>query len=102
MRHDADWLVIGSGFGGAVSALRLAEKGNEVLVLESGRRFADHELPRSTWDLRRYFFMPRLGLKGILRLSVFKDIASAAAASATPTPSTAPRSASMTTRSGPP
>ncbi len=58
---DYDWLVVGSGFGGSVSALRLAEKGHRVGVLEAGRRFADEELPRSTWDLRRYFFAPRLG-----------------------------------------
>jgi cholesterol oxidase len=74
-RHELDWLVIGSGFGGSVSALRLAEKGYSVGVLESGRRFADDELPRSTWDLRRYFFAPRLGMRGIFRLSIFKDVA---------------------------
>jgi len=71
---DYDWLVVGSGFGGSVSALRLAEKGHRVGVLEAGRRFADEELPRSTWDLRRYFFAPRLGLRGIFRLTVFKDV----------------------------
>src|SRR3712207_3164847 len=72
--HDFDWLVIGSGFGGSVSALRLAEAGERVGVLESGRRFADDEFPKSTWDLRRYFFLPKLGMKGILRLTVFKDV----------------------------
>jgi len=72
---DLDWLVVGSGFGGSVSALRLAEKGYDVGVLESGRRFADDELPKSTWDLRRYFFAPRLGMRGIFRLSIFKDVA---------------------------
>jgi cholesterol oxidase len=72
--HDFDWLVIGSGFGGSVSALRLAEKGYSVGVLECGRRFEDDELPRSTWDLRRYFWSPRLGLRGIFRLSYFKDV----------------------------
>jgi cholesterol oxidase len=72
--HDVDWLVIGSGFGGSVSALRLAEQGHSVAVLEAGRRFADDELPRSTWDVRKYFYAPRLGCKGILRLSVFKDV----------------------------
>jgi cholesterol oxidase len=71
---DYDWVVIGSGFGGSVSALRLAEKGHSVGVLESGRRFADSELPKSTWDLRRYFFAPRLGMKGIFRLSIFRDV----------------------------
>jgi cholesterol oxidase len=71
---DFDWLVIGSGFGGSVSALRLAEKGYSVGVLECGRRFADDEFPRSTADLKRYFWNPRVGMKGIFRLTTFKDI----------------------------
>jgi cholesterol oxidase len=71
---DYDWLVIGSGFGGSVSALRLSEKGHRVGVLECGRRFADHEFPRSTGDVRRYFWRPKLGLKGIFRLTTFKDV----------------------------
>ncbi|MDQ3849807.1 MAG: GMC family oxidoreductase [Actinomycetota bacterium] len=73
-QHDHDWLVVGSGFGGSVCALRLTEKGYRVAVLESGRRYADHEFPKSTWDVRRYFFAPRLGLHGIFRLSFFKDV----------------------------
>ncbi len=72
--YDFDWVVVGSGFGGSVAAHRLTEKGYRVAVLESGRRFADDEFPRSTWDLRRYFFAPRLGLRGIFRLSLFKDV----------------------------
>ncbi len=72
--YDYDWLVIGSGFGGSVSALRLAEKGYSVGVLECGRRFADHEFPKSTADLKRYFWNPRLGMKGIFRLTTFKDV----------------------------
>jgi cholesterol oxidase len=71
---DFDWLVIGSGFGGSVSALRLSEKGHSVGVLECGRRFADHELPSSTADLKRYSWSPRLGMKGIFRLTIFKDV----------------------------
>jgi cholesterol oxidase len=73
--HDYDWLVVGSGFGGSVSALRLREKGYSVGVLECGRRFEDDELPKSTWDVRRYFWAPRLGMRGIFRLSIFKDVA---------------------------
>ncbi len=73
--HDYDWLVVGSGFGGSVAALRLREKGHRVAVMECGRRFADGDLPRSTWDLRRYFYAPRLGLRGIFRLSTFRDVA---------------------------
>jgi cholesterol oxidase len=72
---DFDWLVIGSGFGGSVSALRLAQKGYSVGVIECGRRFADDELPKSTWDVRRYWYAPRLGLNGIFRLTIFKDVA---------------------------
>ncbi len=71
---DFDWLVIGSGFGGSVSALRLSEKGHSVGVLECGRRFADDELPSSTADLKRYFWNPLLGMKGIFRLTTFKDV----------------------------
>jgi len=72
---DYDWLVVGSGFGGSVSALRLAEKGYSVGVLECGRRFGDGDFPKSTWDLRRYFWAPRIGLRGIFRMTPFKDVA---------------------------
>ncbi len=75
MSHDYDWVVVGSGFGGSVSALRLAEKGYSVAVLECGKRFSDDDFPNSTWDSRRYFWAPRVGMKGIFRLSLFKDIA---------------------------
>jgi cholesterol oxidase len=71
---DYDWLVIGSGFGGSVSALRLAEKGYRVGVLECGRRYRDEDFAKSAWNLRRYFWMPRLGLRGIFRMTVFKDV----------------------------
>jgi cholesterol oxidase len=74
-QFDFDWLVIGSGFGGSVSALRLSEKGYRVGVLECGRRFRDQDFPKSTWDVRRYFWAPRLGLRGIFRLTTFKDVA---------------------------
>jgi cholesterol oxidase len=71
---DYDWLIVGSGFGGSVSAMRLAEKGYAVGVLECGRRFADNEFPKNTADLKRYFWNPRLGMKGIFRLTTFKDV----------------------------
>src|SRR5437899_2399451 len=72
--YDFDWIVIGSGFGGSVSALRLTEKGHRVAVLECGRRFRDEDLPRSAWQLGRMFWAPKLGLKGIWRLTKFKDV----------------------------
>ena len=71
---DFDWMIVGSGFGGSVSALRLSEKGYSVGVLECGRRFADDEFPSSTGDLKRYFWNPRVGMKGIFRLTTFKDV----------------------------
>lgn len=72
-RYDVDYVVIGSGFGGSVSALRLAEKGYSVLVLEQGRRRSDAELPKNTLDLKNYFWNPALGLRGIFKLTPFKD-----------------------------
>jgi cholesterol oxidase len=72
--YDYDWLVIGSGFGGSVSALRLAEKGYKVGVLECGKRFRDRDFARSAWNLRRYVWMPRLGMRGIFRMTLFKDV----------------------------
>ena len=73
-RLDYDWIVIGSGFGGSVAALRLAEKGYRVAVLECGRRYRDQDYAKSAWNLRRYFWMPRLGLRGIFRMTAFKDV----------------------------
>jgi cholesterol oxidase len=72
-RHDYDVLVVGSGFGGSVTALRLTEKGYRVGVLEAGARFADHELPATSWDSRRFLFAPALGMYGIQRIDVLKD-----------------------------
>jgi cholesterol oxidase len=73
-QHDFDWLVIGSGFGGSVAALRLSEKGYRVGVLECGRRYEDADFARTAWNLRRYFWAPRIGLRGVFRLTLFKDV----------------------------
>ncbi len=70
MRYDV--VVIGSGFGGSVAALRLVEKGYSVAVLEAGRRFADHEFPETSWRLRRFLWAPRLGCFGIQRIDVLR------------------------------
>ena len=66
--------MVGSGFGGSVAALRLAQKGYSVRVLESGSRFRDEDFAGGTWDARRYFFAPRLGLCGIMRMTLFPDV----------------------------
>jgi cholesterol oxidase len=67
-RYDHDVVVIGSGFGGSVAALRLAEKGYRVHVYEAGRRFEDEDFAKTNWDLRRYLWAPRLGCYGIQRV----------------------------------
>ncbi|MFI1098235.1 GMC family oxidoreductase N-terminal domain-containing protein [Streptomyces sp. NPDC020917] len=72
--YDYDVVVIGSGFGGSVSALRLTEKGYRVGVLEAGRRFARDELPKNSWDLRNYLWAPALGLYGIQRIHVLGNV----------------------------
>ncbi|GAA4529662.1 GMC family oxidoreductase [Amycolatopsis samaneae] len=70
---DYDVLVIGSGFGGSVTALRLTEKGYRVGVLETGRRFADHEFAKTSWRVRKYLWAPKLGCFGIQRLTLLKN-----------------------------
>jgi cholesterol oxidase len=70
---DYDVLVIGSGFGGSVSALRLTEKGYRVGVLEAGRRFTPETLPKTSWRLRSFVWAPKLGCTGIQRIHVLKD-----------------------------
>ena len=71
---DYDVLVIGSGFGGSVGALRLTEKGYKVGVLEAGKRWDDVTLPTTSWHLRRFLWFPRLGLRGIQRLTLLNDV----------------------------
>jgi len=72
--YDVDVVVVGSGFGGAVAALRLTEKGYRVLVLEAGRRFTPQTLPRTSWDLRSYLWAPALGCFGIQRVHLLRDV----------------------------
>jgi cholesterol oxidase len=74
MKYDYDWLVIGSGFGGSVSALRLAEKGYTVGVLESGKRFRDGDYAEETKQASKYYWFPQFGMRGIFRMTLFKDI----------------------------
>jgi cholesterol oxidase len=69
-----DVVVVGSGFGGSVAALRLTEKGYRVAVVEAGRRFADDEFAKTSWDLRRYLWAPQVGCYGIQRIHLLKDV----------------------------
>jgi cholesterol oxidase len=73
---DSHWdvVVVGSGFGGSVSALRLAEKGYRVLVLEKGRRFDKEDFPTSNWDIKRWLWQPEVGLRGIFQMSFFSHV----------------------------
>ncbi|MCX3058392.1 GMC family oxidoreductase [Streptomyces beihaiensis] len=72
--YDYDVLVVGSGFGGSVSALRLTEKGYTVGVLEAGRRFTRESLPKNSWDLKNYLWAPKLGLYGIQRIHLLGNV----------------------------
>jgi cholesterol oxidase len=69
-----DVVVIGSGFGGSVAALRLVEKGYQVCVIEAGARFRDEDFPKNSWRLRKFLFAPRLGLNGIQRIHKLPDV----------------------------
>ena len=71
---DTDYFIVGSGFGGSVSALRLAEKGYRVTVAEQGRRFNPADMPASTWDVRRFLWLPALACRGFFALRLFKHM----------------------------
>lgn len=73
--YDYDFVIIGSGFGGSVSALRLSEKGYKVLVIEKGRWFKKgNDFAKTNWNFKKWLWAPALGLKGIMRISLFKHV----------------------------
>ncbi|MFF4401197.1 GMC family oxidoreductase N-terminal domain-containing protein [Streptomyces sp. NPDC001480] len=72
--YDYDVIVVGSGFGGSVTALRLTEKGYRVGVLEAGRRFTRESLPKNSWDLKNYLWAPKLGMYGIQRIHLLGNV----------------------------
>ncbi|MFE9646946.1 GMC family oxidoreductase N-terminal domain-containing protein [Streptomyces sp. NPDC006365] len=72
--YDYDVVVVGSGFGGSVTALRLTEKGYRVGVLEAGRRFTPESLPKNSWDLKNYLWAPKLGMYGIQRIHLLGNV----------------------------
>jgi len=71
-QFDFDFIVIGSGFGGSVSALRLGEKGYKVAVIEMGRRWTPENLPHTSWSVHRWLWRPKLGLRGFFNMRFFK------------------------------
>jgi len=71
---EFDYIVIGSGFGGSVSALRLAEKGYRVAVIEQGRRWTPETLPTTNWRLSRWLWAPGLGMHGFFGMRFFKHV----------------------------
>jgi len=73
-QFDFDFIVIGSGFGGSVSANRLVEKGYRVAVMEMGRRWTPENLPRTSWSIHRYFWRPHLGLRGFFNMRFFRHV----------------------------
>ena len=73
-QFDFDFIIIGSGFGGSVSAHRLSEKGYKVAVMEMGRRWKPEDLPRTSWSLHRWFWRPRLGLRGFFNMRLFRHV----------------------------
>ena len=73
-QHDFDFVIIGSGFGGSVSALRLAEKGYSVCVIERGKRFRDEDFPKTNWNVRKFLWMPLLKCFGIQNMSLFQNV----------------------------
>ena len=73
MKPDYDVLIIGSGFGGSVTALRLTEKGYRVGILEAGRRFRDEDFAKTSWNLRKFLWAPQFGCYGIQRIHLLQD-----------------------------
>jgi len=73
---DYDYIIIGSGFGGSVSALRLSEKGYKVLVIEKGKWFnKPTDFPKTNWNLKKFLWYPKLGLKGMMQLQFYRHVA---------------------------
>ena len=74
LKQSYDYIIIGSGFGGSVSALRLAQKGYSVLVIEKGKRFESEDFAKTNWNLRKWFWLPAFKLFGIQKLTFFRHI----------------------------
>ena len=74
MEYDYDFIIIGSGFGGSVSTLRLSEKGYRVLVVEKGKWYTSQDFAKTNWNLKKWLWIPILRFFGIMRISIFRHI----------------------------
>jgi len=74
MNYDYDFIIVGSGFGGSVSALRLSEKGYKVLVVEKGKRWSPNEFPETNWNLRKWFWLPMLRFHGFFKITIMRHV----------------------------
>ena len=73
-KHEYDYVIIGSGFGGSVSALRLSEKGYKVLVIEKGKWWKSTDFAKTNWNLKRWMWLPIFRFWGILKLTYYRHI----------------------------
>lgn len=73
-KYDYDFIIIGSGFGGSVSALRLAEKGYKVAILEKGKKYGTKDFPKTSWNIKKNLWFPKLGLYGVQMITLFKHV----------------------------
>ncbi len=74
MHLQYDYIIVGSGFGGSVSALRLSEKGYKVLVIEKGKRWNSEDFPKTNWNLRKWMWLPILRFQGFFKLTFMKHV----------------------------
>jgi len=74
-KYDYDYIIIGSGFGGSVSAMRLSEKGYKVLVIEKGKRYRTDDFPKQNWNLPKWFWLPAVRFFGFFKLTFFRHVA---------------------------
>ena len=74
LEKEYDVVIIGSGFGGSVSALRLSEKGYKVLVLEKGKHYKTKDFPKTNWNIKKFLWMPNLFLYGIQCITLLKNV----------------------------
>ena len=71
---EYDYVIVGSGFGGSVSALRLSEKGYKVLVIEKGKWFGAEDFPKTNWNLKKWMWFPKFGLHGIFKMTFLNHV----------------------------